>query len=208
MKLYFAETMNSYKTCAVARHLDLGVEFRRVDLKKGEQRSPDFLAINPNGKAPALVDGPRKLWESNAIICYLAMKAGSDIWPRDERQVDIIKWFNWNADHFSRFAGQLYFENVIRAEFGIGAPDPDAVKEATGYVRRYAGILNDHLAGRRYLLGDQLTVADFAVATTLPYARQAMIPVDEFPAVELWHDRLMELPAWRSPFGEAVGQTS
>ncbi len=152
MKLYFAETMNSYKTCAVARYVGLDVDFRRVDLKKGEQRTPEFLAINPNGKAPALVDGDRSLWESNAIICYLAMKADSDIWPRDERQVEIVKWFNWSADHFSRFAGQLYFENIIRAEFGIGQPDPDAVKEATGYVRRYAGILNDHLADRRYLL--------------------------------------------------------
>jgi glutathione S-transferase len=182
VELYFAETMNSYKTCAVARYLDLDVEFRRVDLRKGEQRSPEFLAINLNGKAPALVDGERKLWESNAIICYLAMKANSDIWPRDERQVEIVKWFNWSADHFSRFAGQLYFENIIRAEFGIGQPDPDAVKEATGYVRRYAAILNDHLAGRRYLLDDQLTVADFVVATTLPYASRAGIPVDEVPA--------------------------
>ncbi len=199
-KLYFAETMNSYKTCAVARYVGLDVDFRRVDLKKGEQRAPEFLAINPNGKAPALVDGDRSLWESNAIICYLAMKADSDIWPRDERQVEIVKWFNWSADHFSRFAGQLYFENIIRAEFGIGQPDPDAVKEATGYVRRYAGILNDHLTDRRYLLDDQLTVADFVVATTLPYASRAGIPIDEFPAVGSWHNRLMELPAWRSPF--------
>ncbi len=128
------------------------------------------------------------------------MKANSDIWPRDERQVEVVKWFNWSADHFSRFAGQLYFENIIRAEFGIGQPDPDAVKEATGYVRRYAAILNDHLAGRRYLLDDQLTVADFVVATTLPYASRAGIPVDEFSAVERWHERLMELPAWQSPF--------
>ena len=206
MKLYYAETMNSYKTCAVARHLDLNVEFRRVDLKKGEQRSPEFLAINPNGKAPALVDGDRRLWESNAIMCYLAMKAGSDLWPRDERQIEVIKWFNWSADHFCRFTGTLYFEHVIRAQFGMGDPDADATEEATDYVRRYAGILDGHLEGRRYLLDDALTVADFAVATTLPYAREASIPLEEFPAVQCWHDRLMELPAWRSPFigGRAV----
>ena len=200
MKLYYAETMNSYKTCAVARYLPLDIEFHRLDLKKGEQRSPEFLAINPNGKAPALVDGDLRLWESNAIMCHMAMKAGSDLWPRDERQVEIIRWFNWSADHFCRFTGELYFENIIRAQFAMGDPDPEAVKDATGYVRRYAGILDEHLESRRYLLGDQLTVADFAVATTLPYARDAKIPIEEFPAVHRWHGHLMELPAWQSPF--------
>lgn len=200
MKLYYAETMNSYKTCALARHVALDIDFHCLDLSKGEQRSAEFLAINPNGKAPALVDGDHCLWESNAIMCYLAMKAGSDLWPRDERQVEVIKWFSWSAEHFCRFAGQLYFENIIRAKFGIGAPDQEAVEEALGYVRRYAGILNDHMENRSYLLGDTLTVADFAVATVLPYAQDAKIPLADFPAVERWHNRLMEIPAWRSPF--------
>lgn len=200
MKLYYAETMNSYKTCAVARHVGLAVDFRRIDLKKGEQRTPEFLAINPNGKAPALVDGDLKLWESNAIMCHLAMTAGSGLWPRDARQVEVIRWFNWSADHFSRFAGELYFQNIIRAEFGLGEPDTQVVGEALDYVRKYAGILNTHLDDRHYLLGDELTLADFAVATTLPYARDARIPIEDFPAVESWHDRLMQLPAWRSPF--------
>lgn len=203
MKLYFAETINSYKTCAVARHLDLDIELERVDLQRGEQRSPEFLAINPNGKTPALVDGDYRLWESNAILCYLAMKARSDLWPRDERQIDIIKWFNWSANHFCRFSGDLYFEHVIRAQFGLGDPDPHIVEEATGYVRKYGRVLDDHLETRRFLLDDVLTVADFAVATTLPYAQQAKIPLGEFPAIRRWHDRLMELPAWQSPFTNA-----
>lgn len=203
MKLFYAETMNSYKTCALARHVGLDIEYHRLDLKKGEQRTPAFLSINPNGKAPALVDDDRSIWESNAILCYLAMKANCDLWPSDERQLDVIKWFSWSADHFCRFAGQLYFENVIRAEYGMGDPDPVAVDEATGYVHRYAAILDDHLKGRRFLLDDALTVADFAVATVLPYAQNAQIPIAEYPAMQGWHDRLMDLPAWRSPFPEA-----
>jgi glutathione S-transferase len=200
VKLYFAKTMNSYKTCAVAHHLDLDIAFHCIDLKKGEQRAPDYLAINPNGKVPVLVDGERSIWESNAILCYLAMKAGSDLWPRDARQVEVIRWFSWSADHFSRFTGELYFQYVVRAEFGMGEPDMEAVKEATGYTRRYSKVLDDHLADRKYLLGDTLTVADFAVATTLPYAQAAHIPIADFTAMQRWHDRLMELPAWRAPF--------
>ncbi len=202
MKLYFAETMNSYKTCAVARYVDLDVKFHRLDLKKGEQRTPEFLAINPNGKAPALVDGDRTIWESNAIMCHLAIRAGSDLWPQGDDQVEVVRWFSWAADHFCRFAGQLYFEHIIRAEFGMGDPDPEAVEEALGYVRRYGAILDNHLESRAYLLGDTLTIADFAVATVLPYAEGANIPLSEFPAVKQWHDRLMELPAWQSPFRE------
>ena len=64
-------------------------------------------------------------------------------------------------------------------------------------------MLNDHLRGRKYLVGDTLTVADFSVAVTLPYAEKAKIPVGEFSEIERWHDRLNELPAWREPFPAA-----
>src|SRR5215216_4665076 len=72
MKLYYAETMNPRKVCAVARYLEAPVEFVHVDLRKGEQRQPPFLAINPNGKVPALEDGENRIWEANAIMGYLA----------------------------------------------------------------------------------------------------------------------------------------
>lgn len=200
MKLYYAETMNSWKTCAVARLVGPDVSFRPINLKSGEQRCAEFLAINPNGKVPVLVDGDKTIWESNAIMCHLAIVAGSDLWPRDARQVEIVRWFGWAADHFCRFAGELYFENVIRAEFDMGAPNPASVAEALGYVRHYSAILDTHLDGRSYLVGEALSLADFAVATILPWAEAAQIPLDEFPAVRRWHERLMELPAWRSPF--------
>jgi glutathione S-transferase len=64
-------------------------------------------------------------------------------------------------------------------------------------------VLNDHLDGRKYLVGDALTVADFAVGITLPYAQKAKIPVGDFPQIERWHGRLNELPAWRQPFPQA-----
>lgn len=200
MKLYYAETTNSYKTCALARLLEIGVTFQKVDLAKGEQRSEAFLAINPNAKAPALTDGAASIWESNAILCYLAMKARSPLWPGDERQIDIIRWFGWSSEHFCRFAGQLYFEHVVRETYGLGEPDAQAVEEALGYFRKYAAILEAHLHSRKYLLGDDLSVADFATATVLPYAARAKLPLDEFSAVRKWHDRLMEMPAWRDPF--------
>lgn len=199
-KLYYAETLNPRKACAVARHLGSPVEFVHVDLGKGEHHAPAFAAMNPNRKVPVLQIGGRTLWESNAIMCYLARFAGSDMWPNDERQIEVMRWLNWDVQHFTRHAGTLYFEHLIKPALGMGAVDPAAVEEATGYVRKYSAVLNDHLRGRNYLLGDTLTVADFAVGVTLPYADIAHIPVAEFPEVERWHGRLNELPAWREPF--------
>lgn len=202
MKLYYFETINGQKACAVARHLALPVEFVRIDLAKGEQKSPDYLAINPNGKIPALADGDLKLWEADAIMCHLARKAGSDLWPADERAVEVMRWLSWNTAHFTRHAGTLYFEHLVKPRFGLGAQNQNAITEASGYVLQFGRVLDDHLRGRKFLLGDTLTIADFAVAITLPYADKAHIPLDGFSEIQRWHDRLNELPAWREPFPE------
>ena len=200
MKLFYAETLNPRKACAVAHYLNAPVDYVYVDLAKGEQRRPEFLAINPNGKVPALQDGETRLWEANAIMCYLARAAGSDLWPDGPRQIEVMRWLSWNADHFTRRAGALYFQHVIKPAVGLGDPDANVVKESTGYFRQFATVLNEHLKGRRYLLGDLLTVADFAVGVSLPYAAKAKIPVEDFPEIVRWHGRLNELPAWREPF--------
>jgi glutathione S-transferase len=200
MKLYYAETTNPRKACVVAKHLNSPVEFVHVDLRKGENRTPEFLALNRNGKVPVLETGGGSLWESNAIMCYLARIAESDLWPNDDRQIEVMRWLSWDSQHFTRHAGSLYFQHIIKPAFGMGGPDPAVVEEATGFVKRFAAVLNDHLSGRDYLVGNGLTVADFAVAITLPYAERARIPLAEFPEIGRWHGRLSELPAWVEPF--------
>jgi len=200
MKLYYSETLNPRKVCAVAKYLNSPVEYVPVNLGKGEHRKPPFLAINPNGKVPALEDGEKYIWESNAIMAYLAHAAGSDIWPRDERQIEVLRWLSWDAQHFTRHAGTLYFEYIIKPIYNLGPPSETATKEATTYVLQHGHVLNEHLRSRAYLLGDVLTIADFAVAVTLPYAERAHIPIREFPDVQRWHNRLNDLVAWREPF--------
>ena len=182
MKLFYAEVLNPRKACAVARHLNSPVEFIHLDLAKGEHKRPQFLAINPNGKVPALEDGAIKLWEADAIMCHLARAAGSDLWPADdERKIEVIRWLSWNAIHFTRHGGELYFEHIIKPMFGIGEPDAAAVNEAIQSWRPFAAVLNDHLRGRKYLVGDKLSVADFAVGIALPYAEKGPHPTQGFP---------------------------
>lgn len=200
MQLYYYETLNPRKVCALARHLGSRVEFVRVDLAKGEHKSPAFLAINPNGKVPALTDGAVKLWEADAIMGYLARAAGSQLLPTDERLIDVLRWLSWSANHFTRHAGNLYFQHIIKPDFLKAAPDPAAVEEASGFLKQFGAVLDAHLAGRTYLVGDALTIADFSVAVTLPYMEKAKLPLGGFKEIARWHDRLNELPAWRQPF--------
>ena len=201
MKLYYFETPNSRKACAVARYLDSSAELVRVDLGKGENKTPEFLAINPNGKLPALTDGETRLWEGHAIMVHLAQKAGSDLWPKEpNKQVDVLRWLNWDTAHFSRHAGTLLFENVIKAMFSMGPADPAVVEEASGFFKQFAAVLDGELKGKKWLLGDQLTVADFGVAASLPDAAAAKLPLQGFGEIERWHNSLMDLPAWREAF--------
>ncbi|HVI88304.1 MAG TPA: glutathione S-transferase family protein [Dongiaceae bacterium] len=201
MKLYYCETLNPRKVCALARHLDLPVEFVRVDLKTGEHRKPDFLAINPNGKVPVLQDGDWTLWESNAIMCHLAKRAKSDLWPEDERQIEVMRWLYWDTNHFTRHGGSLYFENLVKPALGMGAPDEAAVKQATNFFHNFAGVLDTHLKGRDFLVGNRLSIADFATAVCLPYAEGAKLPLEPYAEIRRWHAGLEKLPAWQKPFG-------
>lgn len=201
MKLYYSDVLKPRAACAAARYLGSPVEYHYLDLGAGEHQTPAYRAINPNAKVPTLVDGDRVLWEANAIMGHLALKAGSDLWPREtERQVEVVRWLGWDAEHFTRHSASLYFEHIIRARFGLGEADPAVIEEATGNFRRFAAVLDQHLDGRRWLLGEQLSIADFALAVTLPYAKASQIPLPDFANVSAWHDRLMELDAWRNPF--------
>ncbi|HEX5353901.1 MAG TPA: glutathione S-transferase family protein [Rhodanobacteraceae bacterium] len=202
MKLYWYDTVNPRKACAVAKYLQSPVEYVYLDFAKGEHKAPEYLALNPNGKVPTLVDGARSLWEADAIMCHLAARADSDLWPQDDRQIDVLRWLSWDLAHFYKAGGTLYFEHIIKPRFGLGDANPAAAKQATEEWRRFAAILDTHLHDRRWLVGDGITVADFAVAAMLPDAERAHIPLDEFPAIKRWHERLNDLEAWREPFPE------
>lgn len=200
MRLHYADTLKSRLACAVARHLRLPVEFVPVDLGRGEHKRPEYLAINPNGKVPVLEDGGRTIWEASAIIVHLAVRAGSGLWPREpDSQVEVVRWMSWHSEHFLVAGGELYFQRIIRPRFGLGEPDETAVARATKDWRRHAAVLEAHLDGRDWLLGAP-SLADFTVASALPYATEAKIPLPEFPRIASWYARLDALPGWRDPY--------
>jgi len=160
MQLYYSETLAPRKACAVARYLGLPIEYVFVDLGKGEHVAPAYLAINPNGKVPCLVDAERSIWEADAIICHLAQRAQSPLWPQNaEQQTDVLRWLSWNSQHFYRHGGTLYFEHLIKPAIGLGGPDSAKIAEAQGWFRKHAAVLvaarrrDEHcrLLGRRHV---------------------------------------------------------
>lgn len=200
MKLYYEETANCYKACAVAKHLHIPIEFVRVDLGQGEHKTAEFLSKNPNGKVPLLETSQGNIWESIAIMCHFAREAKSDLWPTDHRQVDVMRWLSWDMDHFLPAIGVYYFEHIIKPKYGFGEPSLEAIEQNEKEFKHYAEILNQHLRGKDYLVGNTLTLADFSVGAMLPYAEEAKIPLEEFTEIKRWHDNMMQLPAWQNPF--------
>ena len=200
MKLYTNPVSpNCRKPVAVAKHLGIELEEVNIDLFKGEQKSPDFVAINPNGKVPVLVDGDVILWESNAIMGYLCSKVEStDLWPKSNTRYDIMRWLFWESQHFTPTTGDLVFEALIKPRLGLGDSDPEKIATGQEKFRQHASVLDGHLKDNRYLVGASATLADFAVAAVLGLAAVPTVPVNEFPNVQRWLADLHEMPAWQS----------
>jgi len=200
MKLYgFPPSPNTWKVRALAAYLGVPLELEFVDLAKGAQRAPAYLAINPTGRTPTLVDGDVTLWESNAILQYIAGKTNNPLWPDDARKrADIARWQFWQLAHWGAEACQpLTFQRLVKKILNLGPPDEAAIAKGTEAFDKEAKTLDAHLGKHKYLVGDGLTIADFAVAAPLLYAQQAEMPLGPYANIRAWLERVTALPCWR-----------
>jgi glutathione S-transferase len=202
MKIYWIKAQAPRRVLALAKHLGIKAEFIEVDLMAGGLKSPDFAALNPNKKAPVLVDGDQVLWESSAIMAYLCIKAGSDMWPvRDAaEQVEVLRRLSWNDCHWAPAVGPFYFEHVVKSTFKLGPPDREALTSKVSDLQKYAAVLDGHLAGRNYVACDRLTIADFQTASMATYWQESEMPLYGYPNIIRWIDGLKRIPAWAHPW--------
>jgi glutathione S-transferase len=187
MKLYqHPFSSASFKVRAVMHELGLACELIDVAMEKGEHKAPSFLAINPNGKVPTLDDGGFHLWESNAIICYLATKKPeSGLMLSDPRGMAMMhQWLQWQATTFSNSTTDVMMETVYLGFFGRDQ-DPQKYAAAMEKVRRDLGVLETCLKGKEYLCG-KLSLADFSVVSGLLMRKQMGIELEAFPNVKAW----------------------
>ena len=189
----------SFKVLAVAHHLGIDYQFAFCDLTKGAQKAAAYTALNPNQKMPVLEEGDFKLWESNAIIQYLATrKPQAGLLPTDERaRADVARWQFWESTTWDPACAILIFERAVKRFFGGGAPDPVEVEKGLQKFNRAASILDGHLRGRKRVCGDQLTLADFAIASPLTMAEAAQLPLEKYAEIRRWFGTIADLPAWQ-----------
>lgn len=200
MKLYHNPlSPNVRRVRLTAAVLAIELEEKKLDFAKGEHKSPEYLALNPNGAVPTLVDGDFVLTESRAIQQYLASKKPeSGLLPRDEAaRADVARWQFWDASHFSPNLATLAFEKLLKGMMGMGDPDARKIEESLGNFRRFGAVLNKRLEGKQYVVGSALTIADLTLASSLMYAKQSEVPLAELPNVSAWFSRISDMDAWK-----------
>ncbi len=199
LKIYaFPPSPRSFKVLWAANHLGVDYEFRLVDFTKNGQRAPEFLALNPNHKSPVIDDGGYLLWESNAIVEYLAsLAAQSGVLPQETRaQLAVRKWLFWESAHWDPACAVFAVERVVKPLFGLGETNQSEIERGTLLFERVGSVLEGELKKHRYVAGETLTVADLSIGAVMSIAEQARFPIENFRAIQRWHNDLKSLPSW------------
>jgi glutathione S-transferase len=201
MKLYSSPfSSNARKVRMAASMLGIPLDLVEVDLVKGAQRAPQFLAINPMGRVPVLEDGDFVLTESAAIMAYLAdSKPGNALYPAERKaRADVNRWLFWTGNHWGPAFGALAFENWLKKMMQLGEPDPAQVKRQADALHGFATVLDRHLASQTWVSGPATTIADLAIAASLGNAGRARFAVESFANLEAWFKRMQALEAWKA----------
>lgn len=212
IELYvFPPSPRAFKVMAIANHLGLDWTPRVVDITKGQQRTPEFVAMNPNMRMPVLKDGDYVLWESAAIAQYLAGKQpGSGLLPADETaRLDVTRWQFWDVAHWDPACATFIFENVVKpAVIKSGEPDAAALAKGAENFHRAAKVLDGQLKGRKFVTGERLTLADFGIGAPLNLAEMAGLPLKDYGEIARWHGTLRALPAWQKTLAQCMPQSA
>ncbi len=206
IELYYWPTSNGHKITMALEEMGLPYEIHAVNIGKGDQFKPDFLAISPNNRMPAIVDrapadggAPISIFESGAILMYLAEKCGKFL-PTDIRgRADVLQWLFWQVGGLGPMAGQ-------KGHFTHAAPEkiPYAIDRYTKEVDRLFGVLDRRLADREYVCG-AMTIADFACYpwTFSAFNRDASV-LDAFVHVRRWVSAIGERETTKRAYAKAA----
>ncbi len=194
--LYYWPTPNGWKISIMLEELGALYDVKYVDIGKGEQFDPDFLAIAPNNRMPAIIDPdgpggrPVSVFESGAILMYLGRKFGRFYPLDDERaRIEVEEWLMWQMGNVGPMLGQNH-------HFRHYAPEklPYAITRYENEAHRLYGVLDKRLAGRDFVAGDY-SIADMAVIGWMRSPDRQAIDIDEFANVKAWRERLLARPA-------------
>ena len=204
--LYYWPTPNGHKITLFLEEAGLSYAIKPVNIGKGEQFQPEFLAFSPNNRMPAIVDHapadggpPVSVFESGAILVYLANKAGRFFGDDVRGKVEVNQWLMWQMAGLGPMTGQY-------GHFNVYAPEkiPYAIDRYTREVQRLLGVLDRRLAGRAFIAGDAYTIADMAAYPWIdPYAK-APLDLEPYPDVRRWHAAIAARPATQRAYALAT----
>jgi glutathione S-transferase len=190
---------NARKVRLVAAELGIPIERVRLKLDATELRTPEYLAKNPNGKVPTLDDDGFVLWESGAILGYLAAKRPErGLVPADPKARALVEqWLLWWTSHPESALWRLVVERRIKPRLGKPGDDPTLVAQAESELARFLPILNQQLADKDYIVGG-LSLVDFAVAPWLEaVAPMKEVNLDRYEHIHRWLARMQARPYWK-----------
>ncbi|MDY7801916.1 glutathione binding-like protein [Burkholderia stagnalis] len=192
LTFYTADTPNGHKVAIYLEEAGLAHERVHVNLSAGEQRSPAFLAINPNGKIPAIVDHDAGLavFESGAILGYLAAKTGCLHPETLAERTAVQQWLHFQIGGIGPMLGQLWW--FLRASKTVNA---EAIERYRNEARRLYGVVNGRLAESAYLASSRYSIADIAAFPWLRTSHELDLDVSEYPHVERWLADIAARPA-------------
>jgi len=201
MQLYYDPiTVNCRKVLAGFGLLGTTYDSAKVDYFGQGHKQPEYLAINPNGELPALVDGDFKLWESNAILTYAAESAGTTTaYPQDPKiRADIQRWLLWESSKWFSTCYVYLVENVVKPMLDA-QPDTAAIEAIDPTFHAQAAILEARLAGGQpWISGQDVTIADIALAAPMHLHAFQKLPLDDYPNLRAWLSRVEALPCWQN----------
>ncbi len=202
MKLYGNNVSPSVKRVRVlANELNINIEKVDLDFTKGDLKTPEYLAINPMGKIPTLTDdNGLVLWESPAILSYLAAKHNSPLLPKDAvDNANTLRWMFWNASHFENAVFAVAFEQFVKPTFLNAQPDQARVAAAQADWNRFAPVLNAQLEGKTWVLGNNFSIADICLGTTTEFSviPQVGFNYAQFTHINAWLGRLQTRDTWK-----------
>ena len=207
MRLYYHPASTcSRRVLMAAHHLKINVDLVLVDLFKGGQNTPEFLKLNPNHRVPVLEMDGFVLWESYAIMQYLAdMTPGQAIYPIEPHsRADVNRWLFWCGQYFMPGISILNWENSIKSMAGIGPADPIEVARGEQLLTEAAKVLDVHLGHREWICDTGLSLADFAIAAPLADQHRAKFPVTDLPNLQRWFMQVQALDSWEETEGDAL----
>lgn len=192
MKLYGVPGSRALRSIWAAEEIGVDYELVKTDFM-AQSKTPEYLAINPNGRIPALEDGDLVLFESMAINLYLAKKYGGDLYPRDEAgEARTIQWTIWGMTELEPLLMNMVLNKVMLPE---DQRDAGAVAKAEKDIQRPLKVLDAHLADRDYILGDAFTIADLNVAGALSLANFAGYDFSQHANAARWMGAVTSRPS-------------